>query len=571
VIDKELHRAHALLVEGNAMLRGVTAAQLRDCGVGQVTSAGRIRDARLLLERSAFDIVVCSRDFEGTEDTGQDLLDELRRERLLPASTVFLMVTSRATYHQVVEAAEATLDGILVRPYNAVALGQRLVEARLRKRELAEVLHALDAGQTEAALVRAVRRFGEKAPYWVYCGRLAAELMLVLGRPGDAGRLFEKLHEVKPTAWSRLGMSRARLAAGDVGEARQIVQAVVAKDPGCADGHDLLGRILVEQCEFDTALEEYRAAVALTPGCLLRQQHTGALAFYQGHADEALAHLEHAVSLGERSSLFDALTLLLIAMLRFDRRDGDRVTQARAQLHRYRQRFPASGRLARFVASADALHEALCGGEAAARANLEVLAAEVPHEDFDLEAGAMLLALARRLPGAFESPPDYEHLVQRIGHRFSVSRAITEVLVAASGRSHPASGILRACHGHVSSLAEQALDDTLHGDPGGAIERLLEQGEELRNMRLLDLARSLIRRHPTQIDQASGLPERAAALVRRYGRAVNHIAGIQRCGRAPGAMQVRGLATSAAPAAPAATGSPRSAPSEPGAAPLEPA
>ena len=42
--------------------------------------------------------------------TGQDLLDELRREQLLPFSTVFVMVTGEATYAKVTEAAESALD-----------------------------------------------------------------------------------------------------------------------------------------------------------------------------------------------------------------------------------------------------------------------------------------------------------------------------------------------------------------------------------------------------------------------------------------------------------------------------
>jgi CheY-like chemotaxis protein len=104
LIDRDIHLAKALLVESNALLRSVAAGQLRDLGIGQVSNASRVKDARLLLERERFDIVICNRDFEGSDYSGQDLLDELRRENLLPHSTVFLMVVQTATYHQVMEA-----------------------------------------------------------------------------------------------------------------------------------------------------------------------------------------------------------------------------------------------------------------------------------------------------------------------------------------------------------------------------------------------------------------------------------------------------------------------------------
>ena len=83
------------------------SAQLRDLGLTQVRQVSRVRDARLLLEHTPFDIVLCDYHFGGHETSGQDLLDELRREGLLPYSTVFVMVTSEATYAKVAEAAEA--------------------------------------------------------------------------------------------------------------------------------------------------------------------------------------------------------------------------------------------------------------------------------------------------------------------------------------------------------------------------------------------------------------------------------------------------------------------------------
>jgi predicted Zn-dependent protease len=248
---------------------------------------------RFIERKRRFDIVICNRDFEGSDYSGQDLLDELRRENLLPHSTVFLMVVQTATYHQVMEAAEAALDGLLVRPYTAAVLSARLLEARNRKRELSDVLRALDAGQPEQALIKAVHRFQEQQPYWLYCGRLAAELLLTLQRPAEGRKLFERLLQAKPKAsWARLGVARAQMACGEMTAARKTVTEVLSAEPGSADAHDLMGRILVDQCDFDGALAEYSAAVVATPGCLLRAQHAGALAFYQGKSDDALKYLE---------------------------------------------------------------------------------------------------------------------------------------------------------------------------------------------------------------------------------------------------------------------------------------
>ncbi len=552
MIDRDLHLARALLVESNPLLRSTGVAQLRDMGIGHIAQATRAREARLLLERESFDVVVCSRELEGSDLSGQDLLDELRRERQLPQSTVFVMVTAQASYNQVVEAAESALDGFLVRPYTGAALAERVLEARQRKRELGDVLRALDAGDNEAALVRAIKRFQERQPYWSYCGRLAAELLLVLQRPADARRVFERLSEALPTAaWARLGAARALVAQGEVVAARKATAELLEANPAMADAHDLMGRILVEQCEFDAALEEYRAAVDLTPGCLLRAQHAGALAFYQGRTDEALLWLERTLGMGVQSKLFDALTLLLVAMLRHERGDAAGVAAMGEQLRQFRERYPESKRLRRFERTCNVLHGLAAGKADTALAELRDLSTQTADDDFDLEAANMLIAAWSRVPEALRQPGEFEAVLERVALRYCTSRAITEVLAAAARRSDAAQAVIRAAQARLSSLSERAMDLALKGDPGTGVRELLAAGEQTSNAKLLEMAGAIARRHEALIPDAAALCSRAAARLKRSCQTVNHIAGIQRSGRSPGGLQLRSAqpATEAAHAA----------------------
>jgi CheY-like chemotaxis protein len=120
--DAGIAQCRALVIDANSTARSIQAAQLRDLGVGTVVQCGRVDDARRHLERSEFDIVLCEQDFRDGSASGQDLLNDLRRAQLLPFSTVFVMVTSEATYGAVAEAAESALDSYLLKPYTASAL-----------------------------------------------------------------------------------------------------------------------------------------------------------------------------------------------------------------------------------------------------------------------------------------------------------------------------------------------------------------------------------------------------------------------------------------------------------------
>jgi CheY-like chemotaxis protein len=537
---RDIHQARALLIEGNPLLRSVAGQQLRDLGIMQISQTSKLTDARIALERETFDLVLCSREFEGSESSGQDLLDELRREQILPHSTVFIMLTAEVAYHQVVEAAEASLDGLLVRPFTAGALAERITEARNRKRALADVLKALDAGDLDGAFARALRRFQEQQPYWAWCGRLAAELLLRMQRPADAKKLFEKLVHAQSGAWARLGVARASMAMADTTGARQAISAVLSDEPECADAHDLMARTLLEQSDFDSALDSYRRSATITPGCQLRAQHVGALAFYQGETDEAARNLERAVSLGTNSKLFDAQTLLLLALLRHDRGHAQGVTSMLEQMRRYAQRFPASRRLKRMEQGVRALGYLL--GEHPERALdlVRRLGSEAHDPGFDLEAALMLLALWARLPQTLHPPGEHDTVLEKLALRFCTSKAIAEVLAAAARRDPVAINTIRQQQALLAERSQAALDLSLQGDVPGAVRRLLALGEETRNAKILDMAGALLRRHEASFDDGGeGLAGRAGELLRTWGRPSTHIAGLQRSGRAPGGLQIR--------------------------------
>ncbi|MGE5466875.1 MAG: response regulator, partial [Ignavibacteria bacterium] len=66
-------------------------------------------DAIFRIRNNLPDIIICDY-ILGEGRTGQQLLEELRRTRMLPDRVVFLMVTAERSYEQVVSAVELTPD-----------------------------------------------------------------------------------------------------------------------------------------------------------------------------------------------------------------------------------------------------------------------------------------------------------------------------------------------------------------------------------------------------------------------------------------------------------------------------
>jgi CheY-like chemotaxis protein len=269
-MDDTIQDASALIIDSNANSRSLMSAQLRDLGVGTVRQTPRVKDARVMLEHQTFDIVLCDYHFDSSDTSGQDLLDELRREGLLPYSTVFVMVTSEATYAKVAEAAEAALDAYLIKPYTSANLAERLASARLRKRILKGIFEAIENQDFETAAELCLARFKARGKYWLYAARIGAELLLRLKRFEDAKLLYESIIAAKTVPWARLGVARTEVASGNLQKARRTLENLIGELPDYADSHDLMGHVQMEQGDLQEALKTYQTAATLTPGCLLR-------------------------------------------------------------------------------------------------------------------------------------------------------------------------------------------------------------------------------------------------------------------------------------------------------------
>ncbi|MBL8279767.1 MAG: response regulator [Pelomonas sp.] len=518
LMDDTIQDASALIIDSNANSRSLMSAQLRDLGVGTVRQTPRVKDARVMLEHQTYDIVLCDYHFDASDTSGQDLLDELRREGLLPYSTVFVMVTSEATYAKVAEAAEAALDAYLIKPYTSANLAERLASARLRKRILKDIFEAIENQDFETAANLCMARFQAKGKYWLYAARIGAELLLRLKRFDDAKKLYEAIIAAKTVPWARLGVARTEVASGNLQAARRTLENLIGELPDYADSHDLMGHVQMEQGDLKEALKTYQTAATLTPGCLLRLQRCGSLGFYAGERTEALRMLERAMSQGLRSKLFDMLSLVLIGLMRFDSKDFKGFKYAHDALSASLERAAGSIRLQRFELVFRGL---ACLLERRVGQAMVIAREFTEHADagnFDLEAASLLTALWIRLSSQEVELEEMMPILQGLGMRHCATKASTEILVAMSETHQGAAEQFRECHQQIFNVAETAMRHSLRGSAKIAVELLIQQGERTRNSKLIDMAGLVLKRHAEKIDTAAQLSEQIEDLNNRYVR-----------------------------------------------------
>jgi len=517
VFDPDIVNTRALVIDANPTARSIQAAQLRDLGVGTVVQCGRVQDARRQLEAREFDIVLCEQDFQGGSYSGQDLLNDLRRANLLPFSTVFVMVTSEASYAAVAEAAESALDSYLLKPHTAQALSDRIQQARQRKKILKDIFIAIDDGNFDLAAQLCVRRFEVKAAYWLYAARIGAELLLRLGQHDKARVMYEAVIATQALPWARLGVARAQIESGSSPAGKRTLESLIADQPGFADAYDVMGRVQVDQGQFAEALATYRTATQITPGSITRLQRQGMLAFYLGEKEEAKKALDRATLMGISSKMFDYQTIVLLAVTRFTDRDSKGLQRCLDNMNHALEKAPRSVRLQRFASVITIFNLMLQRQVAQVVAEVRAMSREIKDSNFDFEAASNMVAMLAYLTAAELQLDAAEGWIDTLALRFCTTRSLSELLARAGQAHEPFSTRIREQHNAITALAEQAMSHSLAGEPRAAAKALLSAGARTMNSKLIDMARMVLQRHAEKIADADDLIGMADELKQRYG------------------------------------------------------
>lgn len=516
LLDDDLSTSSALVIDANPTSRSVLVSQLRDFGMGTVVQTARLQDARRQLEFRKFDVVLCELHFADDTMTGQDLLDDLRRNQLLPFATVFLMVTGEATYTKVAEAAESALDGYLLKPHKANQLGERLRQARIRKASLQEIFSAIEAEDFDTAARLCLHRFETKGLFWLYAARVGAELLLRIGKFDQAQKLYQAVVAAKTLPWAKLGVARSLLDEGQTAKAVSTLENLISEDPNYADAYDVMGRAQFEQGKFADALATYKMASQLTPASITRLQNLGLMSYYCGDRKAAEQVLDRTTRLGLDSKMFDCQTLVLLAFARFESGDHKGLQRCRDDFARLIERSPDNARLQRLSGIVDALQLLDKGQFAQALQAIRSQCQRVKDTDFDFESASNLVALLAQLGHKAIQLDEVEAVVNTLGLRFAGTRALSELLAGAAGIHPPYADIVRRAHSHILKLAETAMSLSMGGDPQAAVLDLIRHGQDTLSGKLIETAYLVMHRYADKIRNTAELTPLVHDLRVRY-------------------------------------------------------
>jgi two-component system chemotaxis response regulator CheY len=114
-----------LIVDDFSTMRRIVKNLLNDLGFSNTAEAEDGNAALAALRASRFDFVVTDWNMPGM--TGIELLKEIRADANLSKMPV-LMVTAEAKREQIIEAAQAGVNGYIIKPFTAATLQEKLTK-----------------------------------------------------------------------------------------------------------------------------------------------------------------------------------------------------------------------------------------------------------------------------------------------------------------------------------------------------------------------------------------------------------------------------------------------------------
>lgn len=470
-----------LLIEDFEAMRGILRDLLRRCGARQIEVAANAKEALTLMRRGNCDIDVVLCDYNlGPGTNGQQLLAEARHEGLISAATIWIMVTAEKTADMVMGAIEHQPDDYLLKPVTEAALQTRLEKLIRRKAALSEIAAAMRAGEYGKALELCKKRLEQDPGNPMEIMRLQAELLLILGQPAQARQIFDAILARRDIPWARLGLAKLLIDEGKVGQARELLEQLIADTPNYLESYDLLAQTYRREGAWQDMQRVLGKAVEISPNSPQRQSALGESALRCDDLAVAEASFQKALKLSAQSALKVAAPYLGLARVYSAQH---KTADALGQLARLAADIEGDEASLQAKAEEVRVHHGAGNAEAAAAATREI-AERIEDGNQNLSPAATLdLAETFMLMGRKDTASKLLQFVVRNNHEDAELAARVQEVFDKGGMGDEGRAL-------VQSSRQQAIDAMNQG------VQLASQGKLEEALAYLNHAKTLMPRNP---------------------------------------------------------------------------
>ena len=326
IINQRLANLRSLVVDDMATMRQNIRTQLGQLGIPHVDQASTPDEAISYIRRNAYDVIICDYNLN-RETNGQQMLEFLRSQNILPASTMFIMVTAESSYDLVASAAEFQPDAYMVKPLTGGKLLERIERLLDKQNALRQIVGRLNLKDIAGAVAECDRTLQVQPKWALDVLKIKANALLELGKPEDARNVYESALKLRDDlAWAKYGVARCHFAAGQMEEAKAVAQSVLEGNAQYVVAYDLLAKVAEAQGNEQEALEALNRSYEVIPSAR-RSRMVGDVAYRTGDLEQAKTAFDRALKHTKGSLTAQPSDLLSLAQVHVDAGEAEAALQ----------------------------------------------------------------------------------------------------------------------------------------------------------------------------------------------------------------------------------------------------
>lgn len=498
-----------LVIDDIIGVRSSMRITISTLGGVKIDMAANAADAINKIEHRTYDIILCDY-FLGEGKDGQQLLEELKRRRMIKSATIFMMVTAERSYEKVVSAVELAPDDYLIKPFSGEVLRLRLERLVNKKTFLAPIFDLMESQEFRKAVQVCDLRLQAPGPYLLDLLRLKGELLLLVSDFAGACEVYKHILTLREIPWARMGLAKAQYFQENFEAAAEGFQQIVAEHPSYMSAYDWLAKTHSALGDEAAAQRVLMEVVAKSPRMLQRQKDLGETAYHNEDLETAQEAFESVLEFGKFSSFAEPEDYANLSRVFLDKGE---YTQALSVMGNARKAFENSDKVMLHAAVMDSMIHDKAGDKAAAEQAFSE--AQKLFETVAEKPDSIALDMVRAC---------YQHGDKAMGEKIAQNlvknnhdnAAVlkrTEQMFQRMGLHDQGKELIHASSREVIALNNRAVKLAQAGDLKGSVELLMQAAEQLgnNNVVVLNAAHAIL----TYLGQ-TGWDEELALAVRRY-------------------------------------------------------
>ncbi|MEM0912182.1 MAG: response regulator [Pseudomonadota bacterium] len=290
-----------LVVEDRRPFMLLLKGLLANLGAGKVISEQSAEAALRTCRVQKIDIIVCDLHLGVNRKNGFEFLEEVRKDKIIKPSTVFIMISGESSRSMVLGSIEKQPDDYLVKPFSQAQLNARIARATMRRTTLSALYSQIDHNKLDLA-IQTCKHYLETEPrYTSQLLKYLVQLYWKTKKYSAAEQLLQQILDERPMHWAAVAMAKTKFLLGNYEEAIDLGKKVIEQSRNTVEAYDIVADALLMSDKKSDALKYIQEALSLSPLSIDRHFKVCKISRENENYDIAMTSARSIYELSQRS------------------------------------------------------------------------------------------------------------------------------------------------------------------------------------------------------------------------------------------------------------------------------